>query len=46
MSLADWCLLKWQGAVEAGDDKTAGNYQLLYQHWLDKETNDGRKEDT
>jgi hypothetical protein len=46
VSLADWCLQKWQEAVEAGSDKEAGNYQLLYQHWLDKESNDGRQKDT
>ncbi|QJD54748.1 hypothetical protein PssvBMR4_gp50 [Pseudomonas phage MR4] len=33
VSCSSWCQLKWQEAVESGDDLSASNYLKLYELW-------------
>ncbi|QGH45139.1 hypothetical protein [Ralstonia phage Reminis] len=37
VTCSEWCLAKWQEAIEAGDNSAASNYMQLYETWKQRE---------
>jgi hypothetical protein len=35
---SEWCMQKWSEAIEAGDEKSAKDYQEMYEIWKRRET--------
>ncbi|CCI88409.2 hypothetical protein [Yersinia phage phiR8-01] len=34
--MSDWCMKKWEEAVERGDLSAADDYPQMYNHWKEK----------